>query len=161
MAAEAEFQKVGLLDDTPQSAAGLRVVQALLQADNIDSDQWNRLVPSPHVSPLKPFGCTPFFNLSCTSGCMTLRVKLLNFLQFDLLQGATGRFAKSGKKCSECSYVKIVNGECRIRRSFCATMCLPGGTETAKLFSRTEVLLYSQGRSLEQHAIDFSGPWTA
>ncbi|EIE19695.1 hypothetical protein COCSUDRAFT_44528 [Coccomyxa subellipsoidea C-169] len=48
VAAEAEFQKVGLLDDTPQSAAGLRVVQALLQADNIASDQWNRLVPSPH-----------------------------------------------------------------------------------------------------------------
>ena len=54
MAAEAEFQKVGLLDDTPQSAAGLRVVQALLQADSIDSDQWNRLVPSPKVSRRRP-----------------------------------------------------------------------------------------------------------
>ncbi|CAL8471350.1 g10892 [Coccomyxa elongata] len=46
--AEAEFQNVGLLDDTPQSAAGLRVVQALLRnRDGISSNEWNRLVPSP------------------------------------------------------------------------------------------------------------------
>jgi len=49
--AEAEFQKAGLLDDAPQSAAGVRVVQALLnQQHSIDSDEWNRLVPSPTVS---------------------------------------------------------------------------------------------------------------
>lgn len=49
--AEAEFQKAGLLDDAPQSAAGLRVVQALLnQQHSIDSDEWNRLVPSRDVS---------------------------------------------------------------------------------------------------------------
>lgn len=52
--AEAEFQNVGLLDDTPQSAAGLRVVQALLlNRDGISSNEWNRLVPSPMVRPSK------------------------------------------------------------------------------------------------------------
>ena len=52
-AAEAEFQQVGLLDDTPQSTAGLRVVQALLRnPDGVNSDEWNRLVPSPSVCPI-------------------------------------------------------------------------------------------------------------
>ena len=51
--AEAEFQKTGLLDDTPQRSAGLRAVHALLHRahckDGIDMDTWNQLVPNPQV----------------------------------------------------------------------------------------------------------------
>ena len=51
--AEAEFQKTGLLDDTPQRSAGLRAVHALLHRahckDGIDMDTWNNLVPKPQV----------------------------------------------------------------------------------------------------------------
>ncbi len=51
--AEAEFQKTGLLDATPQRSAGLRAVHALLHRaqckGGIDMDTWNELVPSPQV----------------------------------------------------------------------------------------------------------------
>lgn len=51
--AEAEFQKTGLLDETPQRSAGLRAVHALLHRahckDGIDMDTWNQLVPNPQV----------------------------------------------------------------------------------------------------------------
>ncbi|CAK0785858.1 hypothetical protein CVIRNUC_009070 [Coccomyxa viridis] len=49
--AQAECQKTGLLDETPQRRAGLRAVHALLQRlpcrDGIDMDTWNSLVPRP------------------------------------------------------------------------------------------------------------------
>lgn len=52
--AEAEFQKAGLLDDTPQRGAGLRAVHALLHQAHckggIDMDTWNQLVPKPQAS---------------------------------------------------------------------------------------------------------------
>ena len=51
--AEAEFQKAGLLDDTPQRSAGLRAVHALLHQAHckggIDMDTWNQLVPKPQA----------------------------------------------------------------------------------------------------------------
>ena len=51
--AQAECQKTGLLDETPQRCAGLRAVHALLQRlpcrDGIDMDTWNSLVPRPQV----------------------------------------------------------------------------------------------------------------
>ena len=51
--AEAEFQKTGLLDETPQRSAGLRAVHALLHRAHckggIDMVTWNELVPNPQV----------------------------------------------------------------------------------------------------------------
>ena len=51
--AEAEFQKTGLLDETPQRSAGLRAVHALLHRAHckggIDMETWNELVPNPQV----------------------------------------------------------------------------------------------------------------
>lgn len=56
--AEAEFQKAGLLDNTPQRSAGLRAVHALLHhtssREGIDMNAWNKLVPNPQVLSLKP-----------------------------------------------------------------------------------------------------------
>ena len=55
-AAEADYQNAGLLDNTPQAAAGLRLARALLAQEapgdacsGIDSEAWNRLVPDPRV----------------------------------------------------------------------------------------------------------------
>ncbi|CAL5228312.1 g11418 [Coccomyxa viridis] len=49
--AETEFQKTGLLDETPQRSAGLRAVHALLHRSHckggIDMETWNELVPNP------------------------------------------------------------------------------------------------------------------
>ena len=51
--AQAECQKTGLLDETPQRHAGLRAVRALVHRlpcqDGIDMDTWNSLVPRPQV----------------------------------------------------------------------------------------------------------------
>ncbi len=51
--AEAEFQKTGLLDETPQRSAGLRAVHALLHRAHckggINMETWNELVPNPQV----------------------------------------------------------------------------------------------------------------
>jgi hypothetical protein len=56
-AAEADFQKAGLLDDTPQRCAGVRLARALLAQEaggcgspGIDTAEWNRVVPNPAVS---------------------------------------------------------------------------------------------------------------
>lgn len=51
-AAEADFQNAGLLDESPQRAAGMRLARALLAqersgATGIDSAEWNWLVPDP------------------------------------------------------------------------------------------------------------------
>ena len=50
-AAERLFEASGLLDDTPQRAAGLRVMRALLASPDrsINFATWNHLVPSPMV----------------------------------------------------------------------------------------------------------------